>query len=115
MLMTYLDRPMSEVMNSRRCERTPCGEKVRLGWEGPNGEPQFTLGQCLDISATGIAIKVKVPIAHRTYVTIRSEQIGLAGRASVRYCIRRNAAYHIGLEFSGGMKYVKRALAPSSN
>ena len=114
MLMTYLDRPMSEVMNSRRCKRIPCGEKVRLGWEGPNGEAQFTLGQCIDISATGVAIKIKVPIEQRTYVTLRAEQIGLAGRASVRYCIRRNAAYHVGLEFSGGLKYVDPALVETT-
>jgi hypothetical protein len=101
-------------MNSRRCERSPCTEKIRIAWEGPNGEPQFALGHCLDISATGLAVKLRVPIEKQTYVNLRSEQIRLSGRASVRYCIRRNGAYHIGLEFSAGLQYKKTSTSFSS-
>ena len=47
-------------------------------------------------------MRIDQPIAVRTYVTLRSEKLKLAGTATVKYCIRRNTWYHIGLEFTPG-------------
>jgi len=105
MVMTDSEQPMSDVMNSRRFERIPCAEKIRIAWDGPNGVPQSTLGRCLDISATGLAVRLLVPIEKQTYVNLRADHIRLSGRASVRYCIRHNGSYQVGLEFSAGLRY----------
>jgi hypothetical protein len=60
-------------------------------------------------------VKLTVPIEKLTYVTLRSKELGLSGRASVRYCIRRNGSYHVGLEFSEGLRYVTPAPVQCAN
>ncbi len=86
--------------NLRRNERIPSRERVAIRWDDLIGQPKFMLGNCLNISTDGLSVRIDQPIAVRTYVTVRSEKLKLAGTATVKYCIRRNAWYQIGLEFT---------------
>ena len=91
--------------NMRRNERMPAQERVALAWDESGGQHKFVLASCLNISETGMSIRVESPLPVRTYVSLRSEKLKIAGNAAVKYCIRRNTWYQIGLEFNPGMKF----------
>ena len=62
-------RCLSQEMSSkesRRNTRIPYTGPIRISWEIENDEPRYTEGKCLDISATGIRIEVRMPIPVRT-------------------------------------------------
>ena len=88
--------------NLRRKERIPSRERVAIGWDDLIGQPRFMFANCQNISTDGLSVRIDQPIAVRTYVTIRSEKLKLAGTATVKHCIRRNSWYHVGLEFTPG-------------
>ena len=88
--------------NLRRNERISSQERLAIGWDDLIGQPKFMFANCLNISTDGLSVRIDQPIAVRTYVTIRSEKLKLAGTATVKYCIRRNSWYHVGLEFTPG-------------
>jgi hypothetical protein len=92
------------INNARRTERMLAKDQVTLSWEDNLGEPRFALVYCVNVSMHGIAIRFREPMTVRSYVRVRSEKLKLSGSASVKYCIRRNAWYQIGLEFTSGLK-----------
>jgi hypothetical protein len=92
------------IKNARRAERMLAKDQVTLSWEDNLGEPRFALVYCLNISIHGIAIRFREPMTVRSYVRVRSEKLKVSDSASVKYCIRRNAWYQIGLEFTSGLK-----------
>ena len=91
--------------NLRRNERISSRERVAIGWEDLTGHPRFMSGNSLNISTDGLSVRVDEPIAVRTYVTLRSEKLRLTGTATVKYCIRLNSWYQIGLEFTPDMVF----------
>ncbi len=91
--------------NLRRSGRIPTHEQVAIGWDDPIGQPRFTLANCLNLSADGLSLRVNQPLAVRSYVTLRSEKLKLAGTATVKYCIRINTWYRVGLEFTPGSAF----------
>jgi hypothetical protein len=86
----------------RRTERIPSQERVSVGWADSSGSPKFVLAKCLNISEEGISLRVAEPVPVRTYVTLRCEKLKIAEHASVKYCVRQNSWYQIGLEFTPG-------------
>ena len=77
-------------------------ERVAIGWDDPIGHPRFVFANCMIVSTKGLSLRVNQPLAVRTYVTLRSEKLKLAATATVKYCIRRNTWYQVGLEFTLG-------------
>jgi hypothetical protein len=67
---------------------------------------KYAVAKCLDVSEHGIAIEVVEPVIVRSFVTLRSEHLKLAGRAGVRYCRRSGGKYLVGLEFAAGLKCI---------
>src|SRR3954454_18605970 len=96
--------------NLRRNERIPSTERVAVSWDDPTGQSKFTFAVCLNISAEGISMRVERPLPIRSYVTLRSEKLKLAGSASVKYCVRRNNWYQVGVEFNPGVRFGNGAL-----
>ena len=89
----------------RRQDRTEIVVPVQLTWTDRLGHDNFATGQSLDINDWGIRVQISVPLIERTYVSLRADQLSLAGRASVRTCRKLGAKYLVGLEFSGGLKW----------
>jgi len=89
----------------RRQDRTEISVPVQLTWTDRLGHDNFATGQSLDINDWGIRVQIAVPLTERTYVSLRAEQLQLAGRASVRSCRKLGTKYLVGLEFSGGVKW----------
>jgi hypothetical protein len=96
----------------RRTGRMNFPDRVFLGWDGEDGEPRFTIARGVNISPTGISVRVNHSIPVRSYVSLRSESLNLSGNASVRYCIRRDGWYRLGLEFSSGIMLGKLNASP---
>jgi hypothetical protein len=96
----------------RRDNRLAFGGKISLIWASANGDPCARNGECIDVSSSGLKVKVDSQIPTRTVVTVKARELALHGSASVRSCTRVGARYIIGLEFVGGMKWeVPPALA----
>jgi hypothetical protein len=89
----------------RRDARVTYDGKINLTWADEGGNPYARNGECVDVSATGLKIKVDSQIPLRTVVTVRARELALHGSASVRSCVRGGSKYTIGLEFVGGMRW----------
>src|SRR4051812_34962002 len=99
------------VSNLRRNERVAVTERIALSWDDTPGQPRFSFAQCLNISPEGISIRSDKPMPVRAYVSLRSEKLHLTGTASVKYCIRKNNWYQVGLEFTPGVRFDKPTVA----
>lgn len=91
-------------MNTRRHRRVRCREAIRLSWRDPRGDVKYANAKCLDVSEQGISVELVEPVEVRSYVSLQSEKLKLAGTAAVRYCRRYAGKYLVGLEFSAGMR-----------
>ena len=84
---------------SRRQERIPCTLPVGLSWND-NGADRFVRGKCRDISEDGLRVEISETIPAQSNVSLRVEQVDIAGSARVRYCRRGAMRNIIGLELS---------------
>jgi PilZ domain len=91
----------------RRQERRPCEHKVTVTWRDARGDDKFAIAQAIDISESGIRLKMpEAPPVH-TYVMLRAAKLGLLGNASVRHCVRMaGSKYAVGAEFTAGLEWV---------
>jgi PilZ domain len=100
----------------RRDARLTFTGKINLTWADESGNPFACNGECIDVSATGLKIKLDFQIPLRTVVTVRARELSLHGSASVRSCVRGGTKYTLGLEFVGGMKWkLPEALAATNH
>jgi hypothetical protein len=103
-----LQRMVDLAMNTRslrRHERTNIAKRVTISWTDGQGTSRYAVGNTLDISSSGIQIKVREQIEPRTYVSFEIEGNKIAGTASVRHCVRTGLSFLVGLEFSGGLTW----------
>lgn len=88
----------------RRHDRIACDAVATISWIGPDGQPRFARGQCLDLSDTGLRITVPTSVPQNSYVTLRVDAIvpgiDVAGTARVRHSRSRGASAVVGLELS---------------
>ncbi|HEY3740293.1 MAG TPA: PilZ domain-containing protein [Bryobacteraceae bacterium] len=99
----------------RRDNRLNFPGKVSLTWSDEASHPFARNGECLDISPSGLKVKLDSNIPIRTVVTVKAKELELHGSASVRSCVRTGSKYTIGLEFVGGMKWrIPSSLAASA-
>lgn len=87
----------------RRKARENSDCKVVAMWRDEQGADKFASGRALDVSDVGLRMRMPVAIRIGAYITLRAEQIGVHGQASVRYCTRHGNNFVIGVEFSGGL------------
>jgi hypothetical protein len=96
---------IKKALDLRRSERVEALHPISICWDDGHGEPKFAIAKGRNISEDGVALRVNEPLPLRSFVSIHSESLHLSGTAAVRYCVRGNGGYSVGLEFSGGMKY----------
>lgn len=94
---------MPRMQRSR--DRFPVAAKVHISWTNDQGAACFTTGQIVDISQSGAKLELNDRVPVRTFVTFQSQELGLHGTASVRYCITHKLKYRAGVEFSGGLRW----------
>ncbi|HTR38100.1 MAG TPA: PilZ domain-containing protein [Bryobacteraceae bacterium] len=96
---------MSQKGDIRRHSRTPRSGPVQLSWRDRNGNAQVSRGRLVDISEAGMRVEVPEPLEKLIYLTVRADELGIHGTASVRSCTRKGLKYVVGLEFSAGLQY----------
>jgi len=84
----------------RRHPRVPYLGRVRISWEDTHGTPKYALASCLNISEGGVSIETPEPIPVYTNVSLRADQVNLAGSAAVKHIARRGSKYILGLAMS---------------
>jgi hypothetical protein len=89
----------------RKHDRMTYGGKINLMWSDESGHPFSRNGECIDISSSGLKLRLDSKLPVRSVVTVRAMEIALHGSASVRSCVRIGVKYVVGLEFLGGMKW----------
>jgi hypothetical protein len=72
---------------------------IRILWEDSEGRERVSNAIIVNASANGLKLQLDEKIPVRSYVACNDHTLGIAGRASVRYCIFSKGKYEIGLEF----------------
>lgn len=91
----------------RRHARESCNPVVqtKIMWCDASGHDKFANATALDVSETGVRLKVPEVLTVQSCVTLRSEKLKLQGQASVRHCSRMGTSYTAGLEFVRGIRW----------
>ena len=89
----------------RRYKRSKHITTVRLSWQDRFGNEKFAHARSFDISESGLRIEVPEAVPLQSYVTLQAQQLGIQGRASVRFCARVGGKYVLGLEFTAGLRW----------
>ncbi len=97
---------MEKNNGTRHSGRVPIKAQVRLAWHDEHDINRYAQGRCLNISMTGLRMEVSDTIPVGTYVSFRIESLRFGGSASVRNVNRRGVRQSIGLEFSGGLRWM---------
>jgi hypothetical protein len=75
---------------------------IRILWEDSDGRERVSHATIVNISASGVKLRLDERIPVRSYVACNDVSLGIVGRASVRYCNFSKGKYEIGLEFVSG-------------
>lgn len=78
---------------------------VQALWRDRSGVDNAVNGRVVDVSETGIRIRVPAPIDKGAYVTFNASKVPLQGTGSVKSCKQQGLAYLIGLEFTSGLRW----------
>ena len=105
---------MNSKIGSRRHERIQVSDKLQISWQNANGNDSYALVTVTDVSESGLSFQTMEVIPRGAYVTFRSARLGLHGTASVRHCARKGIKQFVGLEFTGGFKWMQDAADDSS-
>ncbi len=96
---------MAQKGDIRRHGRTARTDRVELTWKDQQGHPHTARGLVVDVSEAGMRVEIPSPLEKQSYVSVRSDTLGIHGTASVRNCSRKGLKYVAGLEFSGGLSW----------
>ena len=86
----------------RRETRHPLQGSLRILWENSDGRERISRAQVVDVSPSGLKLRLEEKIPIRTYVSCNEPKLGLCGRGSVRYCHFAKGKFDVGIEFTGG-------------
>lgn len=78
---------------------------IHVGWQDDKGNDKAAKTKSCDISEAGLRFELPEAVPDRSFVSLRSQTLGLNTRASVRSCVRQGNKYSIGVEFVGGFKW----------
>ena len=86
----------------RRETRHPVQGTLRILWENSDGREVISRAQVVDVSPSGLKLRLEDKIPIRTYISCNEPKLGLCGRGSVRYCHFAKGKFDVGIEFTGG-------------
>jgi hypothetical protein len=91
--------------DTRRQPRFHVESKVHLHWITSRGGLERLSGFCVEVSPTGMRVRLDRVIPLQALVNLQSPELRLAGEAVVRHCARRSGQFLVGLEFVGGLEW----------
>ena len=86
----------------RRETRYPLNGTLRILWEDSDGREVISKAQIVDVSVSGLKLRLEDKIPVRTYISCNEPRLGVRGRGSVRYCHFAKGKFVVGIEFTGG-------------
>ena len=86
----------------RRKPRHQLDGALRILWEDSDGREVISRAQIVNISESGLQLRVEDKIPVRTYISCNEPRLGVTGRGSVRYCHFTKGKFVVGIEFLGG-------------
>jgi hypothetical protein len=89
-----------ELSESRRHQRFQYGGVVFISWRTFDGQRNYALGRCLDVSEQGLGLELSARIPVGSFVKLRAYKLNLDGSATVRHIARLPVGYGLGLELS---------------
>lgn len=103
--------PMKQLQNRRLAARLLCAEMVELTWRDATGREVHKVGNLEDISESGFCFQVEDALKAGTPVRLRYSPKGEL-RGTVRYSIRRDDAYVLGVQLDEGSEWSTRQFRP---
>jgi hypothetical protein len=88
----------------RRAVRYPCSGAIPVAWT--SNFDKYSMGECMDISRTGLRMLMSDPIPTRTSVCFKADCLAFGGSGTVRHCKKLKAKYIIGVDFAGGLQWL---------
>ena len=85
---------------SRRHPRFQYYGVVFISWKMFDGQRNYALGKCLDVSERGLGLELSARIPVGSFVRVRAYGLNLDGSATVRHVARRVGGYGLGVELS---------------
>ena len=90
--------------------RMMCAELVEVSWNDKSGRLHRDVANLEDISLSGACVQLEAPVQKGTRVTVKYGDGEMP--ATVRYCLYRDLAYFLGLQFEDGCKWSAKRFRP---
>ncbi len=90
--------------------RMMCAELVEVYWKDKAGRRHRDVANLEDISLSGACVQLETPVQKGTRITMNYGDGEMP--ASVRYCLYRDSAYFLGLQFEDGCKWSTKRFRP---
>src|SRR5215813_7810013 len=91
---------MTHAKTSRRHDREPVDFQVVLYWEDVAGQVDSTRARACDLSPAGMRLQSEVGLEPGTHVYLDVRRSDVPVEGAIRYCMRAEGGYRIGVEFS---------------
>jgi hypothetical protein len=85
---------------NRQHQRVPYFGSARISWVDEQGIARFAHAKCINVSEGGLRIEMGEPIPLRSQISLRADQIGIGGSATVRNISWRGCKYILGVNLS---------------
>jgi hypothetical protein len=89
-----------EMPEGRRYARVQYEGLVFISWKTFDGQRNYALGKCIDVSSLGVGVELSIRIPVGSFVRVRAYGLNLDGSATVRNVSRQAGRYVLGLELS---------------
>jgi hypothetical protein len=87
-----------------------CADLVDVRYKDKTGRVRKAVANLEDISTSGVCLQLDAPIPVDTTLRISHPKAEFEG--SVRYCMFRDIAYFVGVQFTSGCKWSRRHYRP---
>ena len=87
-----------------------CAELVEVHWRDKAGRLRRDVANLEDISLSGACVQLETPVQKGTHIVVDYGKGEMP--ATVRYCLYRNLAYFLGLQFEDGCKWSVKRFRP---
>ena len=90
--------------------RMMCAELVEVLWKDKAGRLHRDVANLEDISLSGACVQLEKPVQKGTRITVNYGDGEMP--ATVRYCLYRDLAYFLGVQFDDGCKWSTQRFRP---
>jgi hypothetical protein len=86
----------------RKHHRDALNGSLLILWLDEDGRERICKGHCVDVSSTGLRLRLQAKLPTRAIVMFNSPEIGIAGQGVTRFSVLKRAEFEIGIECRSG-------------